>query len=210
LKYANLIIQKHIFLQEKRAYACIYAKKVVILQRKMWTAQFHIVKRMLTAFIILMALLTSSPVVGASADTTSAAAPKVIILSYHKSDGRTWPDAWYDFQLEKDGRYTLSNSTQRSRTKAMKAEVPADVADSLAKIVIEENMKDYEYSYKPPFQVLDGTTWSLYVRFDDKTSCVSSGYEAWPEGNGLKRLQEYLREVWLQVEEKAEEIDLWK
>jgi len=34
LKYANLIIQKHIFLQEKRAYACIYAKKIVILQRK--------------------------------------------------------------------------------------------------------------------------------------------------------------------------------
>ena len=165
---------------------------------------------MLTVFIILMALLVSSPVAGAPTDIVVDAAPKVIILSFHKSDGRTWPDAWYDFQLEKDGRYTLSNSSLRSRTRAMKAEVPAYVADSLAKIVIEENMKDYEYSYKPPFQVLDGTTWSLYVRFDDKTSCVSSGYEAWPEGNGLKRLQEYLREVWLQVEEKAEEIDLWK
>ena len=189
---------------------CIYAKKAVLLQSQNVCGTNYGLKMKLTVFIILMALLVSSPVAGAPTDTVADAAPKVIILSFHKSDGRVWPDAWYDFQLEKDGRYTLSNSTQRSRTRAMKAEVPAYVADSLAKIVIEENMKDYEYSYKPPFQVLDGTTWSLYVRFDDKTSCVSSGYEAWPEGNGLKRLQEYLREVWQQVEENAEEIDLWK
>ena len=104
----------------------------------------------------------------------------------------------------------LVNSTNRSPKEALRAEVPAYVADSLAQIVREEKMSKYKEHYTQPYTILDGTSWSLYVRFDDKTSCVSSGYEAWPEGDGLKKLQAFLREVWLQVEEKAEEIDLWK
>ena len=107
---------------------------------------------MLTVLIILMALLVSSPVTGASTDAVSEAAPKVIILSYHKTDGRRHPQAWYDFQLEKDGRYMLINSTNRSPKEALRAEVPAYVADSLAQIVREEKMGKYKEHYTHPIR----------------------------------------------------------
>ncbi len=165
---------------------------------------------MLTVLIILMALLVSSPVTGASTDADSEAAPKVIILSYHKTDGRRHPQAWYDFQLEKDGRYMLTNSTNRSPKEALRAEVPAYVADSLAQIVREEKMGKYKEHYTQPHKILDGTSWSLYVRLDDKTSFSSSGYMAWPRGDGLQRLNTYLCNLWKEVEGKAEVIDLWE
>ena len=134
---------------------------------------------------------------------------KVIILSYHKTDGRRYPQAWYDFQLEKDGRYMLINSTNRSPKEALRAEVPAYVADSLAQIVREEKMAKYKESYTHPHKILDGTSWSLYVRLDDKTSFSSSGYMAWPKGDGLERLNSYLGNLWKEVEGQAEVIDLW-
>ena len=181
------------------------------MQRKIWATQITNSEiRMLTVLIILMALLVSSPVTGASTDADSEAAPKVIILSYHKTDGRRHPQAWYDFQLEKDGRYMLINSTNRSPKEALRAEVPAYVADSLAQIVREEKMGKYKEHYTQPHKILDGTSWSLYVRLDDKTSFSSSGYMAWPRGDGLQRLNTYLCNLWKLVEGQAEEIDLWE
>ena len=138
------------------------------------------------------------------------AAQKVIILSYHKTDGRRHPQAWYDFQLEEDGRYMLVNSTNRYQREALRAEVPAYVADSLAQIVREEKMSKYKEHYTQPDTILDGTSWSLYVRLDDQTSFSSSGYMAWPKGDGLERLNTYLGNLWKEVEGKAEVIDLWE
>ena len=137
-----------------------------------------------------MALLVSSPVTGASTDADSEAAPKVIILSYHKTDGRRHP--------------------HRSPKEAWRAEVPAYVADSRAQIVREEKMGKYKEHYTQPHKILDGTSWSLYVRLDDKTSFSSSGYMAWPRGDGLQRLNTYLCNLWKLVEGQAEKIDLWE
>ena len=156
--------------------------------------------------IVLMSLLVC-PCTSASQPD---ARPKVITLSYHKTDGRRYPQAWYDFRMEENGSYTLVNSTNRSLEKGLQAVVPADVADSLAQIVREEKMTKYKEHYKPPFEILDGTSWSLYVRFEDKTSLSSSGYMAWPRGDGLKRLNNYLDNLWKQVEGQAEEINLLK
>gem|GEM_PF-2982358 len=188
------------------------------MQRKMCVTQntdggrhiFGFEKMKLTLFIVLMAILVSSPVAGVPADTAADAAPKVIILSYHKTDGRRYPQAWYDFQLEEDGRFMLTNSTNRSQREALRAEVPAYVADSLAQIVREEKMSKYKEHYTQPHKILDGTSWSLYVRMDDKTSFSSSGYMAWPKGDGLERLNTYLGNLWKLVEGQAEVIDLWE
>ncbi len=135
---------------------------------------------------------------------------KVVSLSYHQTSTFAQPDVWFDLRVDKDGICTLTNSSRRLRTEALRAVVPAEVADSLAKIAREEKMDKYKDYYAPPFQVCDGWQWSLYIYFDDKSSISSSGHMECPSGEGLKRLEEYLNEVWSQVDEtKAEIVDIW-
>ena len=62
-------------------------------------------------------------------------------------------------------------------------------------IVLEEKMYGYKESYSPIFKVLDGYSWHLRVRFSDGTSISSGGSNARPEGDGLKRLENYLNQL---------------
>jgi hypothetical protein len=135
---------------------------------------------------------------------------KVVSLSYHQTSANEWPDIWFDLRMDKDSVYTLTNSSRRSKREALRAVVPAEVADNLAQIAEEEQMDKYEYYYEPPFPVYDGWQWSLYISFDDKSSVSSSGHMESPRGDGLKRLEEYLKEVWAKVDEsQAEIVDIW-
>ena len=56
-------------------------------------------------------------------------------------------------------------------------------------------MYGYKESYSPIFKVLDGYSWHLRVRFSDGTSIRSGGSNARPEGDGLKRLENYLNQL---------------
>ena len=161
----------------------------------------HIAKSI--ALIVLMSLITPSCAANSSPK-------KVVSLSYHQTSTLAQPDVWFDLRMNKDSTYSLTNCTGRLRTEALRAVVPAEVADSLAKIAQEEKMDKYESYYAPPFQVYDGWQWSLYIRFDDKSSISSSGHMECPRGDGLKRLEQYLNEVWSQVDEsQAEIVDIW-
>ena len=161
----------------------------------------HITKSI--ALIVLMSLVIPS----CMADQSPK---KVVSLKYHERGSMVEPTIWFDFEMTKDGSCTLTNSSGRSRKEALRAVVPAEVADSLAKIAQEEKMDKYESYYAPPFQVYDGWQWSLYISFDDKSSVSSSGHMESPRGDGLKRLEEFLKEVWSQVDEsQAEIVDIW-
>ena len=65
----------------------------------------------------------------------------------------------------------------------------------IGKEVLEEKMYGYKESYSPIFKVLDGYSWHLRVRFSDGTSISSGGSNARPEGDGLKRLENYLNQL---------------
>ena len=139
-----------------------------------------------------------------------ASAPKVTALHFQETSSNEVPDVWFDFKTEKDGTCTLTNCTRRFPKEALRAVVPAEVADTLAQIAKEEKMDKYKSYYAPPFQVYDGWQWNLYIRFDDKTSIISSGRMERPSGEGLKHLENYLKEVWTQVDEsKVEIVDIW-
>ena len=151
-----------------------------------------------------MSLLVSSCMATSKSDMQ----PKVITLKYHQTACMAIPDIWYDFRTDTNGVCTLTNCTGRHPHEALRAEVPAEVADELTKIVREEKMKDYKDFYHPIYQVLDGWQWDLYVRFEDKSSISSSGHMEKPSGEGLKRLEEYFKQVWSQVDEaKAETVN---
>lgn len=152
--------------------------------------------------LTFMALFTSSC-------AAKPAATKVIALHYQETECNVIPNIWFDFKTEEDGTYTLTNCTGRYPDEALRAQVPAEVADSLTMIVKEEKMRKYDDYYRPPFDVYDGWQWSLYVRFSDKTSFSSSGHMKRPRGNGLQRLEDYLKEVWTHVDEsKADTVNI--
>lgn len=67
--------------------------------------------------------------------------------------------------------------------------------NGLRQIVLEEKMYGYKERYSPIFKVLDGYSWHLRVRFSDGTSISSGGSNARPEGDGLKRLENYLNQL---------------
>ena len=155
------------------------------------------------ALIVLMSLITPSCAANPSPK-------KVVSLSYHQTSDNEQPDIWFDLRVDKEGVCTLTNCTRRSRREALRAVVPAEVADTLAQIAKEEKMDKYKSYYAPPFQVYDGWQWSLYISFDDKASVSSSGHMESPRGDGLKRLEEFLKDVWAKVDEsQAEIVDIW-
>ena len=187
-------------MQKNSQNSCIFQFFVVILQRKMYGMNNHIIKNVL---LVLMALVSLSC-------NANQSPKKVVSLSYHQTSSNAWPDVWFDLSVEKDGTCTLTNCTRRFPKEALRAVVPAEVADTLAQIAEEEKMDQYEYRYEPPVQVYDGWQWELHIFFDDKTSIISSGRMERPSGEGLKHLENYLKEVWTQVDEsKVEIVDIW-
>ena len=62
-------------------------------------------------------------------------------------------------------------------------------------IIEEEKMYAYKERYRPPMEVLDGESWGFSARFADGSSIYTSGSNAWPEGNGLGRIQSYMIEL---------------
>ena len=160
----------------------------------------HIIKNVL---FVLMALVSSSC-------NANQSPKKVVSLSYHQTSAMEQPDVWFDLRMMEDGTYMLTNCTRRSRREALRAVVPAEVAERLAQIAHEEKMSKYKSNYEPPFPVYDGWQWELHIWFDDKSSVSSSGHMECPSGDGLKRLENYLKEVWSQVDEsQAETVDIW-
>ena len=56
------------------------------------------------------------------------------------------------------------------------------VFDSLQQVILKHNMDKYSGQYKPMMQVLDGQSWSLYVKYASGASISAGGYEAGPDG----------------------------
>lgn len=56
------------------------------------------------------------------------------------------------------------------------------VFDSLQQIVLKHKMYRYEGQYQPQFTILDGQSWSLYVKYASKKTISAGGYMAGPDG----------------------------
>ena len=58
------------------------------------------------------------------------------------------------------------------------------VFDSLQSIILKHKMYYYSGHYQPEFDITDGHSWSLSVRYASKKSIHAGGYMAGPEGYG--------------------------
>lgn len=127
-------------------------------------------------------------------------------LEYHESGSMAEP-IWH-FKLEYDRenqQYWLINASKCHRTEARRVEVPVDYVKQIWPIVNEEQMCSYQRDYRSEWDVLDGRSWNIYITFlDSRKSVYSSGYEAWPAGNGVERIEQWCCNTWKALEKKAE------
>ena len=77
----------------------------------------------------------------------------------------------------------------------VKKKVNANVLDDLRKIIEEEKMYAYKENYQPSFEVLDGESWYFNAAFENDKYISSGGSNAWPAGDGLKRIKGYLQSL---------------
>ncbi len=130
--------------------------------------------------------------------------PRGIKSMEYRSDGSTaYPLSYYVLK-NVDGHYWLTNASNRPRQKAQKVEVPESFIDQLRQIIVEEQMLLYRGHYQSEYEVMDGNSWMIDISFDTRLGYVyASGYEAYPPGNGLKRVKQLCAETWNELEKNA-------
>ena len=117
------------------------------------------------------------------------------------------PDFYFILTYEEqNGTYRLTNGSEVPEQEARTIEVPASFAQQLDQIVQEENMTGYKRDYESEYEIHDGTSWTIHIRFkDNKQSVYSSGYEAYPDDDGLKRVKQLCLDTWAELNKPKNE-----
>ena len=125
----------------------------------------------------------------------------VTFLEYKKS-GMCYCNKFSYEQLE-DGTCTFSKEVNWKEETKRTVQVPASVGEELWQMVVAYNMLQYKSLYTPRDDVRDGVMWELEVRFAKGQKLYTEGENEWPDGGGIKRLEEYLNELWKKYSEAA-------
>ena len=130
---------------------------------------------------------------------------KVALMEYRVRGTTMYPTCHFKLELDfPTGKYTLINATNCPSSEARSVKVPESFADEIGKIVAEEKMLEYKRDYEPEYEVLDGESWDLHIRLLNCPAGVySSGHEAWPDGDGIKRIVELCNKTWQKLEKKS-------
>lgn len=89
----------------------------------------------------------------------------------------------YDIRETKDGKVHFHFDEGLLNEKEFTLD-DHSVFDSLQKLVLKHKMYQYKDWYRPEFDITDGTTWGLEVRYASGKSISSGGYMAGPKGYG--------------------------
>lgn len=114
---------------------------------------------------------------------------------YSKHGCTAYPLENYTLYFDESGNPLIEVVTREGEKKTFPApaELPGQI-DSLAKKHKLWRLKEH---YRPPFQVYDGYSWSMRIRYEDN-NISSSGFNAWPGDklrNGIREINLLLRSV---------------
>lgn len=70
---------------------------------------------------------------------------------------------------------------------------PASLLKEIEKIVSEHKMYKYEKNYSSKWEVMDGTSWGMYLTYQDDRSISSHGYMSWPQDDGISIITNLMR-----------------
>jgi len=106
----------------------------------------------------------------------------LVYFSYFKGGGMRRFDGYrYLVEETKDGRVHFLFNEDYPDEKDFVID-DHSVFDSLQQIVLNHKMYKYQGHYDPPMRVLDGQSWSLYVKYASGAKISADGYMAGPDG----------------------------
>lgn len=125
-----------------------------------------------------------------------AQVPEGDLLSVEYTESGTMAGYIYEGHVKKnpDGTFVLK-AMKENYGPLYQKQISKEAADTIRQIIIEEKMYKYKEHYRPKMQVLDGYGWHFAAKFSDGTSIYSSGSNARPGGNGLGRINGYMRHL---------------
>ena len=111
---------------------------------------------------------------------------------YRCTSMREYPREYYKLERTEENGVTLSWAKRNSDITVLR--VSDEAAGKVDAMVDEYKLQNLKNLYQPPFRVLDGFQWSLYIRYD-KGGISSGGDNAWPgspQKEGIKAVNAYL------------------
>ena len=142
-------------------------------------------------FSLLSGLLGSLLV---SITSTKMPDSEIVMVEYTKS-GTMAGYLYYGKVERQDDGTVVIEAMQENYGEIIKKKVDPQVLTDLKTIVKEHKIYAYKGYYRPHFEVLDGYTWSLTIRFANGQSIDSGGSNAYPSGDGLSAIRELFIEL---------------
>ena len=139
----------------------------------------------MTRILLLMSLLSflgCRPASPAPAPQPLTDGPvRLTSFYYTETHGyRGYTHRGYRAERLDDGKVRLTIELGDDRDRVFLAD--ASVMDSLEALAREYKMDRYKENYKPKFDIKDGDTWELSLKYSDGKRVRSGGYEAMPDG----------------------------
>jgi hypothetical protein len=111
---------------------------------------------------------------------------------YNLSNMRMMHERYYRLDCLKDGTATLSWARNGSDTTSMT--VSKEVPEQVNALMLKHKLYKLKKQYRPPFKVLDGKMWYVFIGYDSG-NINSGGANAWPPEalrSGIGAINHYL------------------
>lgn len=142
----------------------------------------------------LLLCLLATLGISCGSKTPKPVLPEGRLLSYSYSRYGTMaePDESYLLERKDDNSLRVECRTYRDTVDLTLTGAKADaVCEAISNIVKEEKVYKFKPQYKTKFQVMDGWSWSMAIKFED-TVITSGGSNAGPNSSALSQIHEYL------------------
>jgi len=130
--------------------------------------------------------------------------PYIKLFSYRLEETMVNPTYYFLVERDEEGKFWFTNGSECDREDARKVELSNYEVEELWDIIEEAGMRKYKRDYEPKFRIYDGYMWVLHATFSDGSpSIYSSGYNAMPDGDGIKRMVDFFTRTWNHLKEKS-------
>ena len=122
---------------------------------------------------------------------------------YNLTAMRISPERYYRLDCLENGEVKLEYAKNGAETATIM--VPGEVPEHINALIKEYQLHKLKRHYKPPFHVLDGRMWHVYLGYEDG-SITSGGDNAWPPDAlraGIDAINDYL-DTFIPAQEQEE------
>lgn len=106
---------------------------------------------------------------------------------FRKNGTRAFPEENYRLYRSESGDFLIDVEVDFDVVKTYPA--PVNLPEKIDSIVTKYKLWRLKEHYKPPFQVLDGYSWTMRIRYEEG-SIYSGGFNAWPRNKMRDGIQE--------------------